>query len=68
MAELLEYETATGDHMSAGDKKMCLEDLCPLELQKHLAEEAHRLKTYAQMKQEIDYYLCDAKRWKRAGA
>ncbi len=66
--ELLEYETAAGDHMSVENKKMCLEDLCPLELQKHLAEEAHRLKTYAQMKQEIDDYLYDAKRCKKGGS
>ena len=67
-SELLEYESATDDLMGPENKKMCVEDICPLELQNHLAEESHRLKNYTQLKQEITDYINNDKRWKKGGS
>ncbi len=65
--ELAAYETAAEETMSPENRLMCLEDLCPDELQKHLANNEHRLDTYFSYKQEIEDYIEGLARWKKGG-
>ena len=62
-SELAQYQLASGTEMSLKDKLMCLEDLCPEELQKHLDTKATDVKTYNDMKNEINTCLVNRKRW-----
>ena len=66
--DLAQYESATHDFMPEDNKLMCLEDICPDELQKHLSAQEHRLKhNYIEYKQEIEDYLDGLARWKKGG-
>ncbi len=55
------------DIMSEDDKIMCLEDICPEVIQRHLAElqANNRIETYAQYKEAIDAYFYNERRWGR---
>ena len=58
--DLEEYLRNTGEKMDPKTKIACLEDLCPVELQEHLAEKAeapHGINSYESYKQAINNYL-----------
>ncbi len=57
---LEEYVRNTGEKMDLKTKTSCLEDLCPVELQEHLAEKADMpqgIDSYDDYKQAINNYL-----------
>ena len=69
--KLAEYNRERSDDvMSDEDKIMCLEDMCPEVLQRHLTElyDNDRIKTYSDYKKAIDTYFYNERRWgKKSG-
>ena len=62
-SDLVTYEMASGHQMSEKDRLMCLDDMCPTELQRHMDTMAVQVRTYAEFKSEIDVFLQNRKRW-----
>ncbi len=64
--KLAEYnKERTNDVMSDDDKIMCLEDMCPEVIQRHLTElyDHDRIKSYLDYKKAIDTYFYNERRW-----
>ena len=58
--DLLEYKVASGEGMKGEEQRtLCLEEMCPQELQDHLAEkhENGHIKSYDSYKQAINNYI-----------
>ena len=60
--EVAQYELAFGNSMSDRDRIMCLEDICPDQLQQHF-ESRETLKCYSDCKMAINDYLANRARW-----
>ncbi len=65
---LAEYVEVTGDHMEAPEKIMCLEDLCPENIQKYLSDKAlmGKIESYLDYKDAIDMFFYEEKRWSKS--
>ena len=69
--KLAEYNRVKKDDvMTDEDKIMCIEDMCPEVLQRHLSEQhAHgRISTYNQYKTAIDEFFYNERRWGKRAA
>ena len=66
-ADLSTYQLAAGYMMEEKDRLMCLDDMCPTELQKHMDTMAVQVRTYAEFKSEIEVFLQNRKRWGPTG-